>query len=78
MKRQCKYCNHCKEHGRSRAQGIEAFGRKHYYCEHPGRNNDKSMEIHDFVGYGDNTRQSPLKLKTHPKWCPMEVKHEAD
>lgn len=74
MKRQCKYCSSCKCKGRSRAQGIEAFGRNHYYCIHPDRNKGENRKFHDFIGYGDNTRESQLQLKTHPKWCPLEAK----
>lgn len=74
MSRMCKYCTFCRCTGRAGAQGAKVFGRKHYYCENPNTEGDKNRN--KFVGYGDNTRESPLQLKTHPKWCPLEKEPE--
>lgn len=68
---ECRYCNHCKDEGRSEAQGRNYYGRKHYYCKHPEATlRDKSRS--GFVGYGDNTTLSPLQVKTSPRWCPRK------
>lgn len=72
MNRSCRYCFNCEGKGRSDAQGCSMYGRKHYYCTNPDANPGDYKTT--FVGYGDNTLESPLQLKTHPRWCPMEVK----
>lgn len=72
----CKYCEHCKQCGRASAQGRRSFGKKYYFCGH-----EKAYDSYrkytgerignNFIGYGDNTAESPLQVKTSPRWCPM-------
>ncbi|SFF22745.1 hypothetical protein SAMN04487969_11942 [Paenibacillus algorifonticola] len=74
MKRQCKYCNFCKEQGRMQSQ-RNRLGRKKYYCVHPETKDltdDRGRPIYNFVGFGDMTYPSPLTLKTSKKWCPAK------
>ena len=34
---------------------------------------DKSgLPFNNFVGFGENNYESPLKLKTSPRWCPKK------
>ena len=77
MKSQCRYCNDCKASGRAR-DTIQGHGRKHYYCE-----NEEAKKLppevfgnkaHRFIGYGENTWESKLAVKTAPRWCPKNRK----
>lgn len=71
---ECKYCFDCKQEGRQNSNKYTC-GRKHYYCH-----NLKIKEIKDkwgyphsgFIGFGTNTLDSPLALKTSPRWCPRK------
>lgn len=53
--------------------------KKHYWCEHPEIEKMPSKNFGNsargFIGFGTNTLTSPLALKTHPRWCPMELKN---
>lgn len=73
----CRDCKYCKSV--SRTNGLyDGFGRsrKMYMCEHPDVNKvlDRGSPIYPFVGYGDFTQKSPLQLKTHKRWCPLQPK----
>lgn len=65
-KRRCKDCEYCKAYGWVAPKTKGACGKRKYFCEHPD-----TPPIYGFIGYGLNTRESPLKMKTHPKWCPL-------
>ena len=50
--------------------------REHYWCKHP-LINDMNNEVfgnkaEGFIGFGENNYQSPLVLKTTPRWCPIK------
>lgn len=73
--RKCRDCTHCKSHGRSQSTSWHSYGRAHYYCEHPKA---KQLTIDAFgnsapcfIGFGDITFNSPLTVKTSPRWCPL-------
>ena len=74
----CKECKYCKQIGRQQSQCGQS-GRKRYYCKNPKvyemRDKD-GYPINRFVGYGDMTVESPLKLKTSKKWCPLKGEKE--
>lgn len=70
MKRECRYCEFCKNYGRTDGTySSNRKSRKLYYCEHP---QVRSYTDNTFVGYGDGTLKSPLQLKTCKRWCPAE------
>lgn len=73
---ECRYCEFCKQIGRAETQKGR-LGRKYYYCKNPlmEKIKDKWGYPHSgFIGYGLHTYESPLKLKTSPKWCPRKTK----
>lgn len=78
MQRECKNCNHCKQIGRQNMTTY-GYGKKHYWCEHPEIEKIPFKKFGNsargFIGFGTNTLTSPLSLKTHPRWCPMELKN---
>lgn len=49
--------------------GPGGIGRKKYYCTHPDRPEN------DFIGFGVCTYESPIAIKTAPRWCPKRKKH---
>lgn len=81
MRAKCRHCSDCKSYGRSR-NTLRSFGCKHYYCENEEAKKIPQKEFGSkaalFVGFGENTMESKLKLKTAPRWCPKNRKKEAD
>lgn len=76
----CIYCEECKQIGRQQGNRDTA-GRKHYYCTNSNIKNmkDKWGFLHSgFIGFGTNTWDSPLTIKTSPRWCPKKVKLTKD
>ena len=79
MARQCRKCAFCGR--RARAQTARSImGRRMYYCAHP-RLSDLPASVFrnmdpGFIGLGEATAESRLTLKTHPRWCPMELFHD--
>lgn len=74
MKFYCKYCFFCKQIGRQNSN-RDTLGRKRYYCKHEGVSNIRDKHgflIDGFVGFGENNWDSPLVLKTSPRWCPKK------
>lgn len=71
----CRDCENCKPIGRQKSNRY-TIGRKRYWCEHPvvGTLDSKVFgnKAEGFIGFGENNYQSPLVLKTTPKWCPMK------
>lgn len=71
----CKYCNYCKQIGRQNSN-RDTYGRKHYWCKH------SSIDLLDskvfgnrtpgFICFGENTYESPITIKTSPRWCPLK------
>ena len=72
--RKCKHCKHCVQLGRAKGQRERVYGRKYYCCEHPKivDAKDKYGRIDNFIGYGDMTYESPLTLRGHKRFCPLE------
>ena len=73
---QCIYCEFCKQRGRQQSNRY-TDGRKHYYCTHSNINDMKDkygLPHTGFIGFGTNTWESPLVLKTSPRWCPKKAK----
>lgn len=65
----CKECNYCKSMGRSQSQRNRIGGR-HYYC---GYSDSAKLDprMTGFISIGDATIDSPIKIKTSPRWCPL-------
>lgn len=68
----CKECQFCKVRGRSQSQCYEP-GRNHYYCINSEVKESRTRAT-GFIGFGTNTYESPLQLKTSPRWCPLKNK----
>lgn len=75
----CRTCKYCANTGRQAGKYSAApgYGRKHYSCENP---DVKSLPDYifgykqpGFIGFGDTTYESPLTMKTTPRWCPLKV-----
>lgn len=77
-KAKCVYCEYCKPIGRMQTQ-LGCLGRKTYYCENP-KSRDLPTRVFGnraerFIGFGKyNEYESPLELKTAPRWCPKNNK----
>lgn len=72
----CKNCKFCKQIGRQKSQRHQ-LGRKTYYCDNPEiykLEDKKGRPVHNFIGFGDMTKEGPLQLKTHKRWCPLQEK----
>lgn len=76
-KAKCKYCEFCKDRGRAQSQ-CGMLGRKEYWCVNP---ETKKLPISAFgnrascfIGFGEHRSiDSPLQLKTAPRWCPKNT-----
>ena len=76
MARRCVMCPYCRRTKPTKTSRF-SYGRSVYYCAH--------RYVHDLpesvfrskgfgvIGLGDATPGSALKMKTHPRWCPMEL-----
>ncbi|MCI8362251.1 MAG: hypothetical protein HFJ41_03835 [Clostridia bacterium] len=74
----CIECKYCKQIGRQQSQKAR-LGRKTYYCKNPKvykMKDEKGYPLYNFIGFGDTTIESPLKLKTSKKWCPLKGEKE--
>lgn len=69
----CKYCGSCKQSGKQKST-RDHIGRKHYWCEHE---KVKALTDWNFIGFGTNTYESPLAMKTTPRWCPRKKLKES-
>lgn len=67
MNPKCKECEMC-------VPAIKGTGRKQYWCIHPKvkkmPRDAFGVKAPGFIGFGDTTLGSPLKIKTVPHWCP--------
>lgn len=55
--------------------------RKEYFCTKVHELNlrdDHGYPLNNFIGYGDNSKESPLQLKTTKKWCPLKEENKND
>lgn len=71
----CIDCYDCKQIGRQRTT-RKSIGRKRYYCTHPDMKNMKdkhNFPHHNFIGFGECNEESPLTIKTSPRWCPKKL-----
>lgn len=68
----CRYCNYINQIGRQN-YNIDTFGRKRYWCEHPmiSEIDIKAFgnKAPGFICFGENNYDSPLTIKTSPRWC---------
>ena len=70
----CKDCKYCEQPFRQQSQ-CGKLGRKCYYCEHPKTatlKDEFGHPLHNFIGFGDMTPESPLTLKNCKRWCPLK------
>ena len=79
MARRCTECAFCNPASKTKAS-RSIVGRSMYYCTHPCLSRlpvcvFRNMDI-GFIGLGAATAESKLTLKTHPRWCPMELFRE--
>ena len=72
----CKECDYCKQIGKQNSN-RDTVGRKHYWCKHPITDTLEDRvfgnKAQGFIGFGENNYESPLVLKTSPRWCPIKV-----
>lgn len=62
----------CNQMGRQNST-YSSIGRKTYYCKHSNIQDDYDKYMKSkggFIGFGTNTYESPLTVKTSPRWCP--------
>lgn len=69
----CRNCIHLYSVGRTTIQSGNPYGRIQYYCRILKRTNGW---LENFVGFGDMTKESPLKLKTSPRECPLRKNND--
>lgn len=76
MARRCSVCTYCRCVAQPLSRRTVSF-RKQYFCTHPALKDYPSSAFKDkrigYIGQGDLTLDSNLTLKTHPRWCPMEL-----
>ena len=76
MARRCNACAYCRYIAQPSPYRSVSF-RKQYFCIHPVLKDYPSSAFRDkrigFIGQGDLTLESSLTLKTHPRWCPIEI-----
>ena len=72
----CKHCPDCKQMGKMKDQGL-SIGRKKYHCNNPvikEKKDSLGFPRNNFIGFGEATIESPLAIKTSPRWCPRKIK----
>jgi len=72
----CVNCEYCFVRSRSEMQCGE-WGRKHYHCKNPETKKLKDKngyQLLGFIGFGTSSYESPLTVKTSPRWCPLKKK----
>lgn len=76
MARRCSICAYCRCIAQPSPRRSVSF-RKQYFCTHPALRDYPSSAFKDkrigYIGHGDLTKESRLTLKTHPRWCPIEM-----
>lgn len=68
----CSSCYYRKSGKRSQAQAQTEWGAVRHYCEHPCITQGVPFRT-KFISMGTPTLESPIKLKTRPKWCPRLI-----
>lgn len=69
--------NIAKKDGRTKIQNKAGCrgGRKTYNCINPEvfkMKDSSGFPINNFIGFGDDSFESPLQLKTTKKFCPLK------
>lgn len=54
-----------------------SIGRKHYYCTNPMAKTPDNRTT-GFIAFGENSYESPIQIKTSPRWCPMREVNNHD
>lgn len=70
----CKTCKYCEQRGRQQTQ-QNTVNRKRYYCTHfylEGKKDKYNLPVNTFIGFGFMGIESPLAIKTQPRWCPLK------
>lgn len=74
--KKCKCCEYCECVGRAKktSNSRSGYSRKEYMCENP-KIKDVPLDafggkMRGFIGFGDNTYNSPVQIKSAPRWCP--------
>ena len=59
------------------SQAHRLSRRNKYYCTNPELRNYPVAAFvgkeYGYIGHGDLTKENRLTLKTHPRWCPIEI-----
>lgn len=78
MKLKCKYCMYCRGLGRQESQKGR-LGRIRYFCANRRLDGVKDKHgyyiggiLGGFIGFGEHNYESPLAMKTTPRWCPLK------
>lgn len=70
----CNECEYLKKRGFVPST-FKTYERKKYYCSNGDAVLIKDGELPkntNFIGLGENTKESLLAIKTCPKWCPLK------
>ena len=78
----CRHCSYSVAYGRCESYSMFSHGRKMYHCENPHLEDlyDIKPEIfpkvkmRGFLAFGDTSLDSPIQMKTAPRWCPLKHK----
>lgn len=72
----CKYCKDCNQIGRQQST-VNYYGRKRYWCNNKISKNYPLKKFGNrakcFISFGDITNESPITIKTSPRWCPKRL-----
>jgi len=69
----CEECKYCKNFGKATfgySTTNRTFNRSCYYCV--------CDDLNAFIGHGKCTPNSPVMIKTSPRWCPLKEKMKND
>lgn len=71
----CSECKWCVVIGRNKGT-YRSYGMKSYFCKHPEvpEPDRRSNRMKAFIAYGVNSAESPVNIKTAPRWCPLKNK----
>ena len=75
MARRCSECPYCKCVDPLNTRYL-ATRKWKYYCVHPDLTKLPRSVFHSeyaLVGFGRDTTKTDLTIRTHPRWCPLEI-----
>lgn len=69
----CSECKWCVVIYRSNGNRW-SWGRKRYFCKHPevSEPDRRSNHMKAFIAFGINSAESPIDIRTAPRWCPLK------